>query len=143
MVKNNFAFGKKGDTYAAFIGANELNYADSLQTELIQKGKQVFWITEAGSKSEDGTFEDFMARVQKNSLNFDSKNLVLLYQSREGNYELKYNEVFKVNDQPVDSNYSRYQSPYIVANKKAKTFKFELNGHSLFLDFDHMIRTIN
>ena len=52
FIENNYAFGKKGDTYCALIGTNNFSFRDDAQDDIIQKGKQVFWITEAGSREE-------------------------------------------------------------------------------------------
>jgi hypothetical protein len=132
--------GKKGDTYCAFIGKNPLAFRENSTDNLIQKGKQVFWITEAGSKSEDGTFESFCKRIQNNSLTFDEKNLELNYLSKGKKYRLTFDADFLVDGKPVNTDYLRYDSPYCKAEKKAETITFNFNGKSLHLDFNKMKR---
>jgi hypothetical protein len=40
----------------------------------------------------------------------------------------------------VDTQYARFDSPYIKAEKKAESMTFNFNGKSLFLDFYNMKR---
>jgi hypothetical protein len=142
LVIGNYAFGKKGNTYCAFICKNPLTFRENTTDNLIQKGKQVFWITEAGSKEEDGTFERFCERIQKNSFTFDVSKLVLNYQSKEKQFQLTFKSGFLVNGKVMDTNYSRFDSPYIKAEKKAETLTFKFNGKSLFLDYYGMKRAM-
>ena len=70
LINGNYVFGKKGDTYCVFIGTNDFYFADEAKDDLIQPGKQTFWITEAGSFAEDGSFEKFVNRIQENKIEF-------------------------------------------------------------------------
>ena len=140
VVSENYAMGKKGDTYCAFIGKNPFSFRENTTDDLIQPGKQTFWITEAGSAAEDGNFEAFCERIQKNKIDFDVEKLELSYLSKGEKYQLTFGAYFTVNDKIIDTKYSRYDSPYAKAEKKAKTLTFEYNGKSLFLDFDNMKR---
>jgi len=47
---------------------------------------------------------------------------------------------FRINGKVIDTQYPRYDSPYVQGNKKDKTFSFSMSGKSLFLDFENMIR---
>jgi hypothetical protein len=140
IVSGNYALGKKGDAYCAFIGRNTLTFRDKSNDNLVQQGKQTFWITEAGSKSEDGSFESFCDRIQKNPLAFDSEKLVLNYQSKGKQFQLTFHGDFLVDGKLVDTDYPRFDTPYIRAGKKAETMTFHFNGKSLFLDFYNMKR---
>jgi len=140
IIDGTYAFGKLGDTYCVFIGANPFSWRDESHDDLIQDGKQVFWITEAGSRSKDGSFRDFVDRICNNPVEFDSEALVLNYVSGQITYELEFGGVFKVNGQTIDTNYRRFDSPYVQGDKKDKTFFVTFNNESLFLDFENMIR---
>jgi len=139
-VKGNYAMGKKGDTYCALIGANELSFRDDATYDLIQKGKKTFWIIEAGSKSDDNSFGEFCQRVKSNRVLFDPRNLELIYQSRGKKYKLKFKGNFSLNGIPVITKYDRYDTPYIKAKIKQDTLTFKYNGRSVFLDFHNMKR---
>ena len=143
FIDGNYVFGKKGETYCAFIGSNSFHYADSSNDDIIQPGKQTFWITEAGSQSDEGSFKLFTQRIKNNKLSFDVKNLELNYQSNEKQYDLKFGADFAVDGKPIDTNYMRYDSPYAKAKIKDKTLTFEFNGKTLFLDFENLKREFN
>ena len=140
LVIGNFAMGKKGNTYCAFIGKNPFKFRAETTDNLIQQGKQTFWITEAGSKDENGSFGEFCQRIQKNSLTFNSQNLELTYISKDKKYQLTFDSDFLVNGVVVNTKYPRYDSPYCKADKKAQTLNFNCNGKSLYLDFFNMKR---
>jgi hypothetical protein len=142
-ISENYAFGKKDETYAAFIGRNPLKFRENTTDDLIQLGKQTFWITEAGSLEEDGSFDEFCNRIISNELTFDDKNFILNYRSKGKNLELKFKDDFMIDGKPVNTNYNRFDSPYSQAKKKAETIEIAFNGKSLFLDFYNMKRIVD
>lgn len=142
VTGGRYAFGEKDGTYAAFVTANDMNFRDGDDSDLIQPGKQVYWITELGTEAEYGSFENFMETIEGNPVNFDPDKLVLAYTSQGRTYELTFGGNFQVDGNPIDTDYSRYDSPYIRAEQKADTLTFTCNGKSLYLDFDDMVREI-
>lgn len=139
-ITENYAMGKKGNTYCAFIGRNQLTFRENTTDDLIQQGKQTFWITEAGSMDEDSSFSEFCQRIRKNSLTFNSDNLKLTYFSKDTKYQLTFDADFLINGQVINTEYDRFDSPYIKAGKKAETLIFNCNGKSLYLDFNRKKR---
>ncbi|MFC2090555.1 hypothetical protein ACFLT1_07225 [Bacteroidota bacterium] len=140
FIDSTFVFGKKGDTYCAFIGSNEFSFRDDAEDDIIQEGKKVFWITEAGSASEDGSFEQFVSRIRGNEVYFNPRKLELTYISRGSTYEMEFGKDFRINGMVIDTEYDRFDSPYVSAQRKADKFEFTYNGKSLFLDYENMIR---
>jgi hypothetical protein len=141
VVDGNYVFGAKGETYCAFIGTNNFLYKNNSTDDIIQKGKKVFWVSEVSSETQDISFQKFINRVKNNKLTYDTENLYLCYESNKSRYELKFKGDFKVNGKIIDTNYFRYESPYIKANVKDKHLMFKKDEESLFLDFENMIRT--
>jgi len=139
-ISGSYIFGKKDETYCAFIGTNEFYYEDDKKDDIIQPGKQTFWITEAGSATEDGSFEEFCNRIQQNEIIFNPEKLELNYKSKGETYQLTFGGEFLLNKKVVNTNYSRFDSPYAKAEKKDKTITIEYNGQSLFLDFYNLKR---
>jgi hypothetical protein len=137
---NNYAFGKKGNTYCALICRNQLNYEDQDCYDLIQKGRKVFWITEAGSKDKDHSFSEFYKRILKNKLVFDPKGLELVYYSHEKEFQLKYGAGFYINGESINTNYDRFDSPYCRAKEAPEFLNIEYAGQSLYLNFNGRIR---
>ncbi len=140
FIAGNYVFGKKGDTYCVFIGANGFEYRDDKKDDIIQKGKKSFWITEAGSEGQDGSFSQFVERIKNNNVSFQGESQELTYQSNGKTLQLKFGGEFKLDGKIVNTNYSRYDSPYVKAEKKDSTLKFEFNGKFLFLDFYNLKR---
>ena len=140
FVADNYVFGKKGETYIAFIGANPLEYRDDANDDIIQEGRRVFWIAEAGSKIDDGSFDAFTDRILHNEITFDDSTLELVYHSNGEEYELTYGADFRIDGNIVNTSYKRFDSPYVQAERKDKSITFTYNESSLFLDFENMIR---
>lgn len=138
---NNYVFGKKGDAYCAFIGRHNLNFREGTKDDIIQKGKTIYWITEAGSKSLDGSFDAFVQRILNNKLQFTENSLTLSYCSNGNTYDLVYDTSFKVNGQLIDTDYQGFDSPYLRASRKSKVLKISCEDNLLHLDFDKMIRS--
>lgn len=141
-VTGNYAMGKKGDAYCALIGSSNLSYREDTSDDLIQKGKQAFWIIEAGSKEDDNSFDEFCQRIRNNKLMFDNEKLELSYFSNNKKYQLEFNGEFLLDGDIVNTEYDRYDSPYIKSKRKPETLTFEFNGKSLKLDFYNMKREV-
>ena len=141
VVFQNYIFGKKNNTYCALIGSEDLTFVD--EEHVLQNGKKTVWIIEAGSQKEEGSFGNFIERIKANSFSFDKENLTLLYSSNGKNYELIFFNSFTINEQVINTEYPRYDSPYIQARRKPETLKFYFNGQKLYLDFYNRKREEN
>lgn len=141
FVEGPYAFGKKGEVYCALIAASELSIRDTDRNDLIQQGKQSFWITEAGSAAQGESFGEFVARIRSYDVDFDPESLALSYRGRHGQYELQFGGDFSVDGKVMKTSYPRYDSPYVQGERKDKSFTFRHNGKALFLDFEHLIRS--
>lgn len=140
FVDENYAFAKIDDSYCAIIAHNELTFREESTDDLIQQGQSSFWIIEAGSKKQDGSFAAFIERIRSNAVSFASDAGRLKYISNGNILELQFNGDFLVNNSQVNVDYPRYDSPYANAQKKDKTIEYHHQGLSLFLDFDNLIR---
>lgn len=143
FIINNYAFGKKDSAYTALIGLNELNLKPGSTDDLIQLGRKTYWIIEAGSIESDGSFKDFYSRILNNLVEFDDDKLILSYTSQDKNLTLKYNSQFMVNGKSINTEYDRFDSPYIKAKRKADKMEFRFNDKYLLLDFENLTREHN
>ncbi|KAA3659187.1 MAG: hypothetical protein DWQ10_09375 [Calditrichaeota bacterium] len=143
LIKKNYAFGKKGSAYCALIGKNDLNLKNQKTDDLIQNGQKTFWIIEAGSAEEDGSFKDFCDRILKNKVRFNDEILTLEYTSGNKDYALKYDDKFSVDALEIDTEYDRFDSPYIKAKRKTSKMEFNFNNKFLLLDFENLVRKYN
>ncbi|MGL1891122.1 MAG: hypothetical protein OCD02_05810 [Spirochaetaceae bacterium] len=151
-IEGNLAFGKLGDAYIAFITTNDLSYKKYEEItrdwqgenyDLIQPGKEVYWITEASDVTVDGSFSTFKSRIkeQAKTITYDGKKISYTSMGRELNLEFKGD--FKVNGEVMDLNYDRFDSPYIQANRTPTEMTFKLGDKELYLNFKKMIREYN
>ncbi len=156
ILDGNYAFGRVGDSYIALIGASELSYlpykqeqVDSLELpisdaskeyDLVQYGAEQFWIYELGSSAVDGNFADFRARIKSNKVTFE--NSALTYESSGRTLKNIYDGAFTIDGTAVDLEYKRFDSQYIIAERKAAVFNFSYYGHSLIIDFKNASRVI-
>jgi len=137
-IESNYAFGRYRDVYVAFTAKNELHYAEGSTDDLVQEGKETFWICEIGTADEERDFERFIGRIESNTCVYDKK--VLTYVSNGRTYRLEYGRDFYVDGKKVDTDYPRINSPYARVERGAKTMKFEYKGKRLYLDFDNGVR---
>lgn len=142
FIVANYAFGQKGETYCAFIGANDFHLAPGATDDLIQPGRQTFWITEVSAQSDEGSFAAFVERIRSNVVHFSPENKDLGYTSSGKTYALQFKKEFLVNHSPINTAYARFDAPYSYAEPKAKSLTFSHKGHSLHLHFEDMIREI-
>ncbi len=145
-IEGNYAFARVDDTYAALIGKNDLYLGQDITDpsvtstdDLIQDGAITYWVTEVSSASLDGTFTEFMTRIKENDINFDSSSLTLQYDSSK-QLEVTFKGDFLVDDEVIDTNYKRFDSPYASVLREADTMTISFNNKSLYLDFYNMER---
>ncbi len=141
FVSHNYLFGKKNDIYCALIGSGDFEFESS--DDVIQHGRKSVWIIEAGSKTEDTSFENFVRRIISNPFSFDEEGMRVVYSSRNNDFELTFSGEFKINGEVADFDYPRFDSPYIRAPRKPETLNFEFNGKKLYLDFYNKRREMN
>lgn len=132
-IENNYAFGRKENTYVALIAYNKLSYRDEKNEELIQPGKNTFWIMQAGSSETDSSFNEFKKRILKNKVSYNAKQKQLIYHSENKKLELNYQKDFAVNNIIVNNNYPRFSTAYAKVNNNELFIQY--NNKALHLDF--------
>ena len=112
-----------------------------LRYDLIFSGGNTHaWITELGS-SEDGSFTKFVERMLKNGASFS--DMTVNYSTDDRHFDVKYGEHFLINGVRIDTNYARYENPYVVGGstaRKSDTIALEFDGRSLVLNFKEGLR---
>ena len=133
VLDGRYAFGRIGDTYAAFIGLNPLAYAQGSSDDLVQPGRDSYWVFEAGSERGDGSFPAFIERIRGNALSYEDGELI--YNSKGRELSLAFKGEFRIDGVAQDLQYSRFESPYVTAPRKPETITIEHEGYALHLDF--------
>ena len=142
-VDGRYAFARKGKTWLALIGASDFEYmpfnADKVamteglltdetkRFELVQRGKVQFTIYEL-STSDKESFDEFIARVKENAVAFDGKHLS--YHSAEKDFEMTYDGDFTVDGEKQETQFKRYDSPYVQADYLSEDLVITAGGHT-------------
>ncbi len=142
IIEGNYAFGEYRNTYIVLIGKNELNLQEGTTDDLLQDGAVTYWICELSTKDKYPTLEEFAEYIKANEVTFDDDTLHLSYTSGGKKMELTFGGDFLINSQAVDTDYSRFDSPYSQAQREPDTILIEFDGKSLYLDFDSLERIV-
>ena len=114
-----------------------LEETDDLRYDLIFEGGSVHaWVTELSSVAQDGSFDAFIARIMADDWSFE--NMTVHYETEGKDMEVCYDAYFRVNGELVDTDYARYESPYVNGSveRKAEIIAFHFNGKSLELNYE-------
>ena len=154
IVEGRYAFARKGETYLALIGASDFEYLpfneakaapmeglikdESKHFELVQRGRDQFTIYELSSAEKEGDFSAFVERIKGNAVSYDGSTLA--YASREKGLSLTYRGAFTVNGEAQESEYKRFETPYVQADYLAEDIQVSAGGHTLRLNVREGVR---
>ncbi|MBN2852991.1 MAG: hypothetical protein JXQ23_09695 [Clostridia bacterium] len=138
ILDDQYAFGREGDVFFAFIAKNNLYYFEDSDDEVIQAGDDNYWIFEISTINDEGSFEEFMERIRSNTVSYDGDTL--LYISNDKTMSVTYQGDFMINGQIADTEYDRHESSYASDSRESDTMLFQFNQKKLYLDFYNMIR---
>ena len=116
--------------------------SEDLRYDLIFEGGSTHaWITELGCAEDDMSFAQFIDRTLGNDYSFE--DMTVKYTTNGKFFDVKYAESFKINGEVIDTNYARYENPYVngVVERKAEIIEITFNGKSLVLNFEEGTRT--
>ncbi len=140
-IEGRYAFARVEDTYVAMIGLNELYLGQEITNpgvtstnDLIQDGQVTYWITEVSSSSRDLSFNSFKSQIKNNTVNFDETDLTLTYYGNK-THKLTFKGNYLVNDDLIDLEYERMDSPYAYSQREVNSIIISFNGETLYLDF--------
>ncbi|GHE91323.1 hypothetical protein [Thalassotalea profundi] len=148
IIDGRYAFGRLGHKFVAFTAKNKLFYSKNIKSrkigekessyDLIQEGRDTYWIFEASTQAKEHSFKQFIERIKSNKVIYE--NSKLRYGTLSDVIELQYKNNFIVNHQVIDTQYKRFDSAYASVERKANTMLIQHEGKSLFLDFYNQIR---
>lgn len=124
-------FGKKEDSYIALLSPYPMEHKDD---EIIQRGTRTAWVCHMSSSEEYKTFDDFVEEVSSANLYF--QKLTLEY----GKIRLKYKDSFEVDGGDIETEYLRYDTPYLKSQRKPEQITIRFNNKQLHLNLHKMIR---
>jgi hypothetical protein len=137
VIRDRSLFGEVDGAYVAVRGTSDIVANPDDSAEFFQRGQQTCWVCELGSKADDGSFEDFVARVEASTLTYANKTLTY----RNGtDFELRYKGAFTVDGAKQSFDYPRFDTPYVQMPRNSRVVDVEFGGHKLHLDFDRLER---
>ncbi len=141
VIDGRYAFGRLENKYIAFIGKSGLSYLEGTNDDLIQKGKDNYWVFEISTEKDEENFAAFMERIKSNTVTYS--NDILNYNSNGIALEVKFQGEFKINGNIAETDYKRHDSPYALNDREQATMTFEFGGGRLYLDFYNLVRKVN
>ena len=136
ILEKNKLYLQYDHAFLAVMGYQNFTYNEQ-QKAIMQQGRRTFFICEAGSDAQE-SFDQFVRRTRANETDFDGEHL--RYRSNGSIYNLQFGGAFKINGAAIDTQYPRFDSPYIRAGRDSDTLRFQYKDHSLLLNFDKMMR---
>ena len=137
LVEERRLFGRKADSYIALIAGNPLRVNPEDADDIIQDGTLTYWICELGSIVEFGSFEAFIAAIRARPVDFSSQTL-----RYDGKHKLSlcWRGEFRVDGAVVDTNYGRYDTPWVKAGRHPAALQVRCGTRALDLDFQKLER---
>ncbi|PKL35705.1 MAG: hypothetical protein CVV44_19435 [Spirochaetae bacterium HGW-Spirochaetae-1] len=148
-LRGRCAFGRKGKAFIAMTGASELRREPGKENELIQDGRNHFWICELGREGEPenggGTYQDihrdfnsFIEAIEKREVFFTGRQLTYITPGR--NFRLKYKRGFCINGEEQKLDYQRLESPYGAIQRKPEEISIIFGDSELYMNLKKTIR---
>ena len=102
---------------------------------ILQGGESHAWITELGSVEQNGSFGDFVNQMLQNKCSYN--DMTVSYESGKKAFNVKYSEHFMINGEIIDTNYARYENPYVdqKVERKSEIITLSFKGKNLLLNF--------
>ena len=132
-IDGRFAFARHRGTLAAFVARYPLAYAAGSRDNLIQPGKDGYWVFEASTVADEGGIAAFKKRIRKNAVACEDRTL--RYASGDQSLQVTFGGDFRVHGAVVDTEYRRFDSPYANCPRKPRTITISHDAHVLKLDF--------
>ncbi len=140
----HWTFGRKGDGYIGLYSFLPQVWNEN-NIELRAPGKQNLYIVEMGSKSENGSFESFMAGLSgaKIETAVKCKGFDVRYESpSQGLVQVAWDGPMTINGQQVDIGpYQRFDDKYCYQEFGTQKTIIDFAGKSLELDFENATRS--
>ena len=133
--KGSIILAKKKQNYIGIIASKNPKKIEN--SEIIYEGKYSQFIVILGDEKTDISFDHFVKRIESSQVIFTKKKIVM---KNDHLYELKMLKDFKIDGKVIDTEYSRYETPYVHAKRKPEELTIAYMNKRLYLNFNQMIR---
>lgn len=127
----NSIYVRADNAYAALHLSNPYHWAisgDWVGSEIICPGRHHGIACEAGCESDDGSFDEFIARVSMQPITWDLEKLTITYKSsHSGELHLDARGNRLLNGNPIDLNYPSISSPRMSSTWGDSQYTFQSN----------------
>ncbi|MBU1143833.1 MAG: hypothetical protein KKH92_09360 [Firmicutes bacterium] len=135
IEKDSIILAKKRQNYIAIIASKKHKKMEN--SEIIYEGKKSQFIVILGSEIEDVSFEKFSDYILSMKTTFSSQKITM---KSDHLYELNMLGDFKIDGNRINTEYSRYETPYVNAKRKPEELLISYKNKKLYLNFYQMIR---
>lgn len=135
QIELNHAFGQSGTGYIAIKTTHQIEQISS--EELIIRGKHAGFVVIMGNASKNGSFENFKHQIKTSTLESNKHRLRLFC---DDIYVMRFKRGLWVDGKKINTDYDRYDTPYVKSMRKPQTMLISYHGQSLFLDFKNILR---
>ncbi len=139
VIEDRRLFGRKADTYIALTAGNTLRINPDDPDDIIQDGSLTWWACELGTRSEYDSFEAFTAAIKGRLVTFSGRTLS--YGGKQA-LSLRWRGEFRVDGVVVDTDYRRYDTPWVQAVRNPTALVVSHADRSLKLDFGTLERIL-
>lgn len=126
------------DSYVAILMSDAYDIKDD--EEIIIHGIYSQFVVILGSKDINQSFDSFMSHYEHIDIQF-KKNKI--YMNDQHRYLLKMKKPLIKDGIEIDTNYQRFDTPYIKANRKPNEIKISYQGLSLIHDYKNITREVD
>ncbi|MDR4968589.1 MAG: hypothetical protein RG740_03090, partial [Acholeplasmataceae bacterium] len=103
----------------------------------VVEGKKSQFVVVLGDEYSDESFDKFIEKIENYDFKFTSKKIVL---KADQHYQLRFKKAFKINGVVQNTEYQRFETPYVEAKRKPEELTINYHNKTLYIDFDRMIR---
>jgi len=123
-------YAKINVTYVAILMSKTYTKIDP--NEIRIHGKHSQYIVVLSSEENEGSFKDFIDRIQQNTFSFSKHKIT--YQDHD-TFTLKMDKPLIKNGQKVSTDYKRFETPYVNSERKPKHLEITHQGYMLIHDY--------
>lgn len=135
IQKDQMIFGRVNDSYIGIISS--LPYHIENNDELIYHGKLSHFAVVLGDKFHYLSFDAFVKMLSISSFTATKKSLAF---TLDNSYLLKFKKEFYLNNKLVNTNFERYETPFVESPRNPKEFFIQYQEQKLYLNIEKIIR---
>lgn len=136
VLRGNILCGQAESAYIGVIGTSA--FTEVSDDDFKQDGALTGYAVILGDSGQNRDFDDFCRRLSECRLGFEGKKL--LFSDGGEHFELAYKGGFLVNGAPLETEYKRYDSSCVRAERKPERIEAGCGKTGLLLDFAELRR---